>query len=81
MIDQNQEDIHHNSVQTECSYHDFRDYITTGIFIEIMQFKWSSLKLYRTISTVIVVPFIHLIFSCFLLFVDHLRSAKVNHIA
>ena len=38
-IDHNQKDVHHNFVKTECSYHELRDCITTGIFLEFMQFK------------------------------------------
>ena len=38
-IDHNQKDIHHNSVETECNYRDFRDYIMAGILLEITLFK------------------------------------------
>ena len=38
-IDHNQEDISHNSVETECNDHDFGDYIMTEILVEITQFK------------------------------------------
>ena len=57
-------------MKTECNYRDLRDYIMTGIFVEITLFKQNSLQLYRTIATMIVVPFVHLILSCLLLFVD-----------
>ena len=57
-------------METECNYHHFQDYITIEIFVEITLFKQNSLKLYGAIATIIVVPFIHLILSCLLLFVD-----------
>ena len=38
-IDHNQGDIHYNSVETECNYHDFRDYIMIEIFVQLTQFK------------------------------------------
>ena len=53
----------------------------TEIFVEMMQFELNSLRLYRTIASIIVVPFCHLIFSSLLLFADHLPSTKVNYIA
>ena len=45
-------------METECNYHDLRDYIMSEIFVEITQFRYNSLKLYRTIATIIVVPFL-----------------------
>ena len=49
-------------METECNYHDFRDYIMSEIFVEITQFKYNSLKLYGTIATIFVVPFLVLNF-------------------
>ena len=49
-------------METECNYHDVRDYIMIEIFVEITQFKYNSLKLYGTIATIFVVPFLVLNF-------------------
>ena len=38
----------------------------TGILVEITLFKYNSLKLYRTIATIIVVPFLVLNFPVLL---------------